>query len=50
MLGRRYLDKDMYLNENTLSINVSSLKRGAYVYFIKNEDGWPVMTNKFMKE
>lgn len=50
ILGRRCLEKDLYLNENILSVNVNSLKRGTYLCYIVNEDGRYVQTSKFIKE
>ena len=50
MLGRRCLERDVCLSENKLSINVNSLKRGIYMFYILSEDGRCVMTNRFIKE
>lgn len=50
MMGRRYLDKDLCLNKNTLSINVASLKKGNYIYSIMDADGRCMMSDKFIKE
>lgn len=50
MLGRRCLEKDICLNENTLSINVSLLRKGTYLCYIRSEDGRYVQTSKFIKE
>lgn len=50
ILGRRCLERDVFLNENTLSINVNSLKRGTYQCHIVNDDGRCVMSDRFIKE
>ena len=50
MLGRRYLEKDLFLDENTLYIDVTSLKSGTYIYQIEDENGRCVMKDKFVKK
>jgi hypothetical protein len=50
MLGRRYLEKDLFLDENTLYIDVTSLKSGTYLYQMEDENGRCVMKDKFVKK
>ena len=50
MIGRRYLERVLLLNGNTLYIDVASLKSGTYLYQIEDEDGRCVMKDKFVKE
>lgn len=48
MLGRRYLDKDICINGNVLSIDVSELISGIYVCYLNYSGN--LMKNIFVKE
>ena len=49
MIGRRYLDKEVFINGNTLTLDVSSLSEGTYFYSLLI-DGRYVLTEKFVKK
>lgn len=49
MLGRRYLDKEVFLDGNVLKVDVSSLDPGTYHYTIIIDDK-NVVKNKFVKQ
>ena len=49
MIGRRYLDKEIFINGNTLALDVSSLPGGRYFYSLII-DGRYVLTKKFVKK
>lgn len=48
MLGRRYLDRDLFLNENLLTLDVSFLESGMYICSIIVDDKC-ILENKFVK-
>ncbi len=49
VLGRRYLDKDVFLNGELMTLDVSPLLRGVYFYQIEC-DGKIRVVNMFIKE
>ena len=49
ILGRRYMDKEMFLDGNTLTLDVSVLTKGTYFYNIMIDERC-VLRSKFIKE
>lgn len=49
VLGRRYLDKEIFLAGNMLLLDVSSLESGTYFYVI-TKDKKTILKNRFVKQ
>ena len=49
VLGRRYLDKEIFLDGNMLLLDVSSLESGTYFYEI-TKDKKSILKNRFVKQ